>query len=57
VVGILLGRMLETQSILTHQISGGSLERPAAMVLMAIISLSLLSTRRCAQVEKAVVLP
>ena len=48
VVGILLGRMLETQSILTHQISGGSfsyvLERPAAIVLMVIMALSLVST-------------
>jgi len=48
VVGILLGRMLETQSILTHQISGGSfsyvLQRPAAIVLMAIMALSLVST-------------
>ncbi len=48
VVGILLGRMLETQSILTHQISGGSfgylLERPAAMVLICVMTLSLAST-------------
>ena len=66
VVGILLGRMLETQSILTHQISGGSfayvLERPAAIVLMVIMALSLISTAlskrrqsRRAQMENAAV--
>jgi TctA family transporter len=59
--------MLETQSILTHEISGGSfsyvLQRPAAMVLMAIMALSLISTAlskrrqsRRAEVENAAVL-
>jgi putative tricarboxylic transport membrane protein len=67
VVGILLGRMLETQSILTYEISGGSfgyiLQRPAAIVLLAIMPLSLISTAlskrrqsQRAQVESAAVL-
>jgi hypothetical protein len=59
--------MLETQSILTYEISGGSfgyiLQRPAAIVLLAIMPLSLISTAlskrrqsQRAQVESAAVL-
>jgi hypothetical protein len=59
--------MLETQSILTYEISGGSfgyiLQRPAAIVLLAIMALSLISTAlskrrqsQRAQVESAAVL-
>src|SRR5262249_9370602 len=45
VVGLLLGRMLETNAILSYQVSGGSpsyiLERPAAIAILAAMLLSL----------------
>jgi putative tricarboxylic transport membrane protein len=45
VVGLLLGRMLETNAILSYQVSGGSaayiLERPGAIAILAAMCLSL----------------
>ncbi|HTV30093.1 MAG TPA: tripartite tricarboxylate transporter permease [Xanthobacteraceae bacterium] len=45
VVGLLLGRMLETQAIMSYQISGGSpsyiLQRPGAMAIFAVMALSI----------------
>jgi putative tricarboxylic transport membrane protein len=45
VVGLLLGRMLETNAVLSYQVSGGSpayiLERPAAVGVLAAMVLSM----------------
>jgi putative tricarboxylic transport membrane protein len=45
VVGVLLGRMLETNAILSYQVSGGSaayiLDRPGAIAILAAMVLSL----------------
>ena len=44
VVGLLLGRIMETESVLTYQVSGGHLsyllQRPAALAILAIMVLS-----------------
>jgi putative tricarboxylic transport membrane protein len=45
VVGLLLGRMLETQAIMSYELSGGSpayiLQRPAAIGILAVMALSI----------------
>jgi putative tricarboxylic transport membrane protein len=45
VVGLLLGRMLETQAIMSYELSGGSpayiLQRPGAIAIFAVMVLSL----------------
>lgn len=45
VVGLLLGRMLETQAIMSYQLSGGSpayiLQRPGAIAILAVMALSI----------------
>lgn len=45
VVGLLLGRMLETQAIMSYELSGGSpayiLQRPGAIAIFAVMALSL----------------
>jgi putative tricarboxylic transport membrane protein len=59
VVGLLLGRMLETEFLRSYQLSGGDplylLERPAAMGILAVMAFSLLMTawskRRQARAE------
>ena len=44
VVGLLLGRIMETESVLSYQISGGNLsyllQRPGALVILAVVVLS-----------------
>jgi putative tricarboxylic transport membrane protein len=59
VVGLLLGRLLETEFLRSYQLSGGDplylLERPAAMGILAVMAFSLLMTawskRRQARAE------
>jgi len=45
VVGLLLGRMLETQAIMSYELSGGSpayiLQRPGAIAILAVMALSI----------------
>jgi putative tricarboxylic transport membrane protein len=45
VVGLLLGRLLETQAILSYEVSGGSpaylLQRPGAIAILAVMAVSL----------------
>jgi putative tricarboxylic transport membrane protein len=59
VVGLLLGRMLETEFLRSYQLSGGNplyvLERPAAMAIVAVMLFSMAMTgwskRRQAKLE------
>ena len=62
VVGLLLGRMLETQAIMSYELSGGSpayiLQRPGAIAIFAVMALSLGASawtrhRRSRQAEAA----